>query len=47
MQLLLDKLQEMKSIYENAIRNGEYTSLIRSKRLINLLHEYVIVKEKG
>ena len=46
MQLLLDKLQEMKSIYENAIRNGEYTSLIRSKRLINLLHEYVIEELK-
>ena len=46
MQLLLDKLQEMKNIYEDAIRNGEYTSLIRSKRLINLLHEYVIEELK-
>ena len=43
---LLDKLQEMKNIYEDAIRNGEYTSLIRSKRLINLLHEYVIEELK-
>ena len=41
MQRLLDKLQEMKNIYEDAIRKGEYTSFIRSKRLINLLHEYV------
>lgn len=46
MQLLTDTLQEMKDIYENAIRNGEYTSLIRSKRLINLLHEYVIEELK-
>jgi hypothetical protein len=46
MQLLLDKLREMKEVYENAIRNGEYTSLIRSKRLINLLHEYVIEELK-
>ena len=42
MQLLLDKLKEMRDAYEGAIGNGEYTSLIRSKRLINLLHEYVI-----
>lgn len=41
-QLLLDKLEEMKDTYEDAIKNGQYTSLIRSKRLINLLHEYVI-----
>ena len=46
MQLLLDKLQEMKNVYEDAIRNGEYTSLIRSKKLINLLHEYVIEELK-
>jgi len=46
MQLLLGKLQEMKNVYENAIRNGEYTSLIRSKRFINLLHEYVIEELK-
>ena len=42
MQLLIGTLQEMKNAYENAIRNGKYTSLIRSKKLINLLHEYVI-----
>lgn len=42
MHLLVGKLKEMKDTYENAIRNGKYTSLIRSKRLINLLHEYVI-----
>jgi len=46
MQLLLNKLREMKNAYENAVRNGEYTSLIRSKRLINLLHEYVIEELK-
>ena len=46
MQLLLGKLQEMKDVYEGAVRNGEYTSLIRSKRLINLLHEYVITELK-
>jgi hypothetical protein len=46
MQLLVNKLQEMKDVYEEAIRNGEYTSLIRSKRLINLLHEYVIEELK-
>lgn len=41
-ELLLNKLKEMKDTYEEAIRKGEYTSLIRSKKLINLLHEYVI-----
>jgi len=46
MQPLLDKLQEMKDVYEEAIKNGEYTSLIRSKRLINLLHEYVVEELK-
>jgi hypothetical protein len=45
-QLLLNTLQEMKDVYEEAIRNGKYTSLIRSKRLINLLHEYVIEELK-
>lgn len=45
-QLLSDKLQEMKEVYEEAIRNGKYTSLIRSKKLINLLHEYVIEELK-
>jgi hypothetical protein len=46
-QLLLEKLKEMKETYETAIQNGEYTSLIRSKRLINVLHEYVIDELKG
>jgi hypothetical protein len=45
-KLLLDKLKEMKDVYEGAIRKGEYTSLIRSKKLINLLHEYVIEELK-
>ena len=46
MQLLMEKLREMKDMYENAIKNGEYTSLIRSKKLINILHEYVIEELK-
>jgi len=46
MQLLVNKLQEMKNIYENAIGIGEYTRLIRSGRLINLLHEYAIEELK-
>ena len=41
-KLLLGKLKKIKDTYEDAIRKGEYTSLIRSKKLINLLHEYVI-----
>lgn len=45
-ELLLNKLKEMKDTYEEAIRKGEYTSLIRSKKLINLLHEYVIEELK-
>lgn len=45
-QLLSDKLQEMKDVYKEAIRNGKYTSLIRSKRFIKLLHEYVIEELK-
>jgi hypothetical protein len=46
MQMLLNKLQEMKDVYEEAIRNGEYTSLIKSGRLINLLHEFAIEELK-
>lgn len=47
MQLLLEKLRDMKETYETAIQNGEYIGLIRSKRLINMLHEYVIDELKG
>ncbi|RKX98375.1 MAG: hypothetical protein DRP55_08250 [Spirochaetes bacterium] len=39
---LIQTLQRMKQEYEDAIRNGNYTNLIRSKRLINMLHEFVI-----
>ncbi len=39
---LIQTLQRMKQEYENAIRGGNYTSLIRSKRLINILQEFVI-----
>lgn len=41
-ELLLNKLTQMKTVYEQAIREGKYTSLIRSKGLINMLHEFVI-----
>ena len=42
MNLLIETLQGMKSIYENAIQRGEYTELIRSKKLIEMLHEFAI-----
>lgn len=45
-KLLLKKLSQMKSTYEQAISEGKYTSLIRSKSLINLLHEFVIEELK-
>ncbi|UCE07440.1 MAG: hypothetical protein JSW07_05245 [bacterium] len=41
-QNLMQILQRMKIEYETAIKNGTYTNLIRSKRLINILHEFVI-----
>jgi len=41
-QNLIQILQRMKAEYETAIRNGNYTNLIRSKRLIDILHEFVI-----
>ncbi len=47
MKLLLDKLKEMKDVYEGAIRKGEYTRLIRSKKLINLLHEYMEINVRS
>ncbi|MDZ7330911.1 MAG: hypothetical protein ONB31_02910 [candidate division KSB1 bacterium] len=45
-KLLMNKLNQMKLVYEQAIREGKYTSLIRSKSLINLLHEFVIEELK-
>jgi len=39
---LIKTLQRMKSTYEDAIRRGEYTELIRSKKLIEMLHEFVV-----
>lgn len=39
---LIQTLREMKETYKEAIRNGNYTNLIRSKRLINMLHEFVV-----
>lgn len=41
-QNLIQILQQMKSEYETAIKNGNYTNLIRSKRLIDILHGFVI-----
>lgn len=46
MNSLTKILQRMKNTYENAIRKGEYTQLIRSKKLIEMLHEFA-VKELG
>jgi hypothetical protein len=46
MKLLLERLIKMKKAYEYSIRNGKYTNLIRSKGLINLLHDYVIEELK-
>ena len=40
MTLLLEKLKNMKEIYEGAIREGKYLELIRSQKLINILHDY-------
>jgi len=45
-RMLVSTLRRMKNVYEEAIKNGNYTSLIRSKSLINLLHEYVIEELK-
>lgn len=42
MELLTEVLQGMKDTYEEAIRGGTYTSLIRSHALINRLHDYVV-----
>jgi len=39
---LIQTLRRIKQEYEDAIRNGNYTNLIRSKKLINILHEFVI-----
>ena len=44
MELLVKTLQKMKEMYENAIREGEYTKLIRSRKLIEILHQFVIVE---
>ncbi len=39
---LIQTLRRIKQEYEDAIRNGNYTNLIRSKKLINILHKFVI-----
>ncbi len=40
MKLLIETLKEMKKEYEKAIRNRTYTKLIRSRKLIEILHQY-------
>ena len=40
MNLLIKTLKEMKETYENAIKAGKYTELIRSQKLIGMLHEF-------
>ena len=42
MNLVVKTLQEMKKLYEDAIVSGDYTGLIRSKKLIEILHEFAI-----
>jgi len=46
MELLTKTLTEMKSRYEDAIRKGLYTELIRSKKLIEMLHDFAIEELK-
>jgi hypothetical protein len=46
MDALTETLQRMKIVYENAIRKGKYTELIRSKRLIETLHEFAVKELK-
>jgi len=41
-ELLREKLRQMKTQLESAIQNGQYTSLIRSKKFINPLHEFAV-----
>jgi hypothetical protein len=36
----------MKSVYEDAIRRGNYTELIRSKKLIEMLHDFAVKELK-
>ena len=45
-KLLVSTLREMRKLYEDAISSGNYTSLIRSKKLIGMLHEFA-TKELG
>jgi hypothetical protein len=42
MKLLSETLKKMKEMYESAIRAGKYTELIRSQRLIGMLHDFVV-----
>ena len=43
-QQLSQTLQRMKSAYEEAIAHGTRAGLIKSGRLISLLHEYVVAE---
>ncbi len=46
MEFLIETLKKMKEMYENAIREGRYTELIRSRKLIEMLHQFAIVELK-
>ena len=46
MKLLINTLKQMKKEYESAIQSGNYTGLIRSKKLIEKLHEFAIEELK-
>ena len=42
MNLLIKTLKDMKDEFENAIRKGEHTKLIKSKKLIGMLREFAM-----
>lgn len=46
MGALSKTLQEMKNVYETAIKRGQYTELIRSKKLIEMLHDFAVIELK-
>jgi len=45
-QLLINTLQKMKKEYESAILNRNYLNLIRSRKLIEILHKFAIEELK-
>lgn len=46
MKALAETLRRMKQMYEEAIKTGHYTELIRSKKLIEMLHKFAITELK-